>query len=224
MVATRPRSTSSSRTGRTSSSPRKISRRMIRHSGSSGRAKKTPDQRIGALLDDPLVHKPSLGSFRVSCLPCGKRLKLDTRGGRPFYSFNWIKHRNTKCFKAIEAQRRIKAGQPFEIASKWKSWTRDSLDKVDQREDDADRFYGRGLFTPVWRQKCLELGILKNSESGAQCPEPSPLPESPDVSSRMQSTGSDARLTDQELEVARILCNSRMLLLVNVAVAIDSKE
>ncbi|KAJ8093950.1 hypothetical protein PM082_009833 [Marasmius tenuissimus] len=94
---------------------------------SRGRRNKTHEQRIQDLLNDPLVHKPSLGSFRVGCLACGQRLQLDRRGGRPFYSSNWLKHRNGGCQKASEAQQKINIGQSFEVAAFWKGWTRKRL-------------------------------------------------------------------------------------------------
>ncbi|KAG7086200.1 hypothetical protein E1B28_002163 [Marasmius oreades] len=124
------------------------------------------NQRIHSLLTDPLVHKQSLGSFRISCLACGQRVQLDKRESRPFYAFNWTKHRNANCQRAIEAQKRINDGQKFEVAEVWKTWSRDWLTKDDKESDKADKAKGRGLYDPIWREQWVKLGILEGSECG----------------------------------------------------------
>ncbi|KAL0064936.1 hypothetical protein AAF712_008055 [Marasmius tenuissimus] len=168
---------------------------------SRGRRNKTHEQRIQDLLNDPLVHKPSLGSFRVGCLACGQRLQLDRRGGRPFYSSNWLKHRNGGCQKASEAQQKINIGQSFEVAAFWKGWTRKRLTVEDRREDENDRSHRQGLYDPFWRDQCIRLGIFDDCETA-------PL---------SSNTVAISQPTDQELEVARTLFNGRMSFLADVA-------
>ncbi|KAF9257251.1 hypothetical protein L218DRAFT_1006369 [Marasmius fiardii PR-910] len=131
------------------------------------RRSKTPhrslNERIEYLFDDPLVHKESLGSYRVYCLPCGQRLQLERRCDRPFYAFNWTKHRNFKCQPAIEAQRRIKNGKDFEVANIWKTWSRELLTEDDKASDRQDQIQGRGLYDPYWRKKYVEFGLSEGS-------------------------------------------------------------
>ncbi|KAK1223890.1 hypothetical protein PQX77_013224 [Marasmius sp. AFHP31] len=166
-----------------------------------GRRNKTHEQRIQDLLNDPLVHKPSLGSFRVGCLACGQRLQLDRRGGRTFYASNWLKHRNGGCQKASEAQQKIDKGQSFEVAPFWKGWTRKHLNNEDRREDENDRSHQHGLYDPFWREQCIQLEIFDEYEA-------TPLSSHASVVSQ---------LTAQELEVARTLFNGKMSFLANVA-------
>ncbi|KAL0564554.1 hypothetical protein V5O48_017490 [Marasmius crinis-equi] len=60
------------------------------------------DQRLLRLLRNDWISKTTIGSHRVHCRGCGKRIALDTRNGR-FYAANWDKHE--KSCQAIKREK-----------------------------------------------------------------------------------------------------------------------
>ncbi|KAK1228224.1 hypothetical protein PQX77_008735 [Marasmius sp. AFHP31] len=113
------------------------------------------DERLQMLLNEVWIDRTTIGSNRVHCRGCGKRISLDKRNGR-FYRSNWDKHA-LRCETIKEA----KANQPWTFADKA---AYQKLAEEDMTLDAREEAAREGIFSARWQQWLGEAGVVRDTQ------------------------------------------------------------
>ncbi|KAJ8090182.1 hypothetical protein PM082_018771 [Marasmius tenuissimus] len=113
------------------------------------------DERLEMLLSVTWIDQTTIGSNRVHCRGCGKRISLDKRSGK-FYRSNWDKHA-ARCSTINKA----KAKEPGAYADKAAYQNLTTEDMLMDAQDEAAR---EGVFSPRWQQWLNEAGVVRDTQ------------------------------------------------------------